>query len=312
MTDERVGVVGLGRMGTPILRHLVASRPGRVGAHDIDPSAEIRAVGSGAAWHPMSTDLARSVDIVVTALPGPGELRTVMTEMLPALRHGALWIDLTSGDPRLTAAIAVDAARAGIEVVSAPMGGSVEEATARSLTFYVGGDAHAVARATPVLDDLAGEEGIRHAGKRPQDGQIVKLLSNALWFAHAVAAGEALLLGTALGLRADRLGHLLRDGAGGSSFASHQLENLLDGDYLETFEISRVVEELDTIASLAHTTGTATRMLDVSAAVHRAASERYGPSLGELLGVRLLEDEANRRIRRGRPAEPSSTDTAGP
>ena len=64
-----------------------------------------------------------------------------MTETLPALRRGALWIDLTSGDPRLTEALAVDAARAGIEVVCAPMGGSAEGATARSLTFYVGRDA---------------------------------------------------------------------------------------------------------------------------------------------------------------------------
>jgi 3-hydroxyisobutyrate dehydrogenase len=289
-----LGIAGLGRMGAPIAQLLGRRFP--VHAFDVEPTragavADVR-------WQSSVPALAAASDVLVTVLPGPAELAGCLREALPALRPGALWLDLTSGDPAVTRGLADEAGGHGVAAVSAPMGGSVPEAAAGRLVFFVGGPASAVERALPVLQPLAGPDGIRRAGARAEDGQTVKLLANALWFTSAVAAAEAVLVGQGLGLRAAALHGLLRDSAGGSRFLDEHLGRLLDGDYLTTFGIDRVVEELDTVASMGRTAEVPTPVLDASAQLHRAALQRYGPELGELLAVKLLEERAGRQLRR--------------
>jgi len=55
----------------------------------------------------------------------------------------------------------------------------------------------------------------------------VKLLANSLWFANAVAASEAMLIGQGLGLSAANLQVLLRDSAGGSQYLEHHADRLV-------------------------------------------------------------------------------------
>lgn len=242
--------------------------------------------------------LAADSDVLVTVLPGPEELRAASAVALPALRPGALWIDLTSGDPVTTREFAARAERRGVAMVSAPMGGSVAEAASKELTFFVSGADDAVERAVPVLEVLATADGIRPVGRRVEDGQIVKLLANGLWFAQALAASEALLIGQGLGLDVDALHGFLRASAGGSRFLDDHAGRLLDGDLMASFGIDRVVEELDTIDRMRNLAGVDAPILTASVGHHHDALSQYGPALGELLGVRLLEDRAGRRLRR--------------
>jgi len=213
------------------------------------------------------------------------------------LRPDALWIDMTSGDPRVSDRLAAAVEALGVQVVSVPIAGSPLDAERRALTFFTGGPPSAKAAAAPLPQHLSIGGTVRDAGPRPGDAQTAKLLANALWFAIAVATSEALLLGRSLGLEPPALAALLCDSAGGSVFADRHLGPMLDGDPFATFGIDRVVEELDTVAALGTDTGTPMPVLGASAAVHRAALARYGPELGELLAVRWLEDEAGRRLR---------------
>lgn len=285
--------MGVGRMGEPIARTL--SSAFNVQVFDIDP--ERPRATPDLHWTASAPDLALASDILVTVLPGPHEMASALAEVLPRLRSGALWVDLTSGDPAVTRDLAAQAVDREIDVVSAPMGGSVAEASTRALTFFVGGTDAAVARAMPVLEELSQPDGVRRAGSRPEDGQIVKLLANGLWFAHALAASEAMLIGQGLGLAPADLHRLLRDSAGGSRYLDVHAERLLDGDYLTTFGIDRVVEELRTVSAMGRAARTTTPILDASQEAHEAALTRFGPDLGELLGVKLLEEQAGRILR---------------
>ena len=281
-------------MGTPIVRALSNRFP--VFAFDTDPRRQ--SAVPGGLWAASMKNLAAVADVVVTVLPGPGELHECMTEAIPALRPGTLWLDLTSGDPEVTRQLAEEAQHHDVEAVAAPMGGSVAEAAAGDLVFFVSGTDAAVARAHPILEVLSGPGGVRRAGARVEDGQIVKLLANGLWFANAVAASEAMLIGQGLGLAPGDLHELLRDSAGGSRFLEEHAGRLLNGDYLATFRFDRVVEELDTITAMGVAAQVSTPVLDTSARLHHTALERFGPALGELLAVKMLEEEARRRLRR--------------
>jgi 3-hydroxyisobutyrate dehydrogenase len=296
MSDERVvGLVGVGRMGTAILARLSVQHT--VLAHDAAPGRRSAVLAAGAEWVSDLRALGGRCTVLITVLPGPGELQQVMEAMLPRLRAGSLWIDCTSGDPRVTATLAAQARRRGMDVLSAPMGGSVAQAASGSLTFYISGPRRAVTRGRPILAELAADDGIRFVSERVEDSQTVKLLANALWFANAMAATEALLVGDGLGIEPERLRSLLQDGAGDSAALTNHLGRLLDGDYLETFGIDRVVEELRTVNELATVTETATPILDASEALHHAALREFGPTLGELLGARVLEARTGRLLR---------------
>ncbi|QZQ55568.1 NAD-binding protein [Curtobacterium sp. TC1] len=296
MGTGRIGVVGVGRMGAPIARAL--QRSFAIAVHDTDPGRMRAIEGDGIERCDSVEDLAGSCGVLVTVLPGPRDLDVVARSALPLLQAGSLWIDCTSGSPATTMSLAQDAAVWGVQVVSAPMGGSPAEAAATELGFFVSGADMAVERAIPILEHLAAVDRIRRVGDRVEDGQIVKLLANALWFANAAAASEAMLIGAKLGIPTEHLHRLLRVSAGSSRFLEHDADRLLDGDYLTTFGIDRVVEELDTVASLRADSGVDSPVLDASAALHRAALDRYGDALGELLAVRLLEERAHQQLRR--------------
>lgn len=274
----RIGVFGLGRMGTPIARALAQ----RWEVVTYDP-----AVAPG---EPLA--LAASVDVLVTVLPGVAELRQ-LAPVLGALRPGSLWLDLTSGDPRVYSELSALTKTQEIDVVGAPMAGGPAAAESQLLRFHVGGEASAVERARPLLEALGSVE---VAGEHPGDGQTAKLLANLLWFGQVVAVTEALLLGQSLGLDVRRLRDTLASGAGGSVFIDDYLDSLLAGDYLETFGIDRVVEELDTLASLAQQEGVPFELSRLVARLHREALERFGAVDGELLAAKLLEERAGRTL----------------
>ena len=284
---ERIGIIGLGRMGAPIAARL---RDGGFSVATWDTSVTATAAGA--------SELAGAADILVTILPGSPELREVMLRAdgaLAAIREGGLWLDLTSADPRVAREIAAAASARGVQSVGAPMGGGPKGAAAGELSFFVGGTATSIDRVKPLLA-LLGEK-VTVMGDDIGAGYTTKLLANTLWFGQAVAVAEALLLGQAQGLELRSLRDALEGSAGGSAFISQHLPALFDGDYLESFGIDRVVEELEAVRELAEQAGTPAELTTLVAQTHRDALAEFGAIEGELLGMKLLELRAGRELR---------------
>jgi 3-hydroxyisobutyrate dehydrogenase len=292
--SDRIGVLGVGRMGGPIARYLAAVGFD-VTVYDLEGG---RSAQAGTAISESARDLAESSDILITVLPGIPEIADAMIgadPLVESMRPGSLWLDFTSNDPRVARQIAERAAARGVESVGAPMAGGVDAAGTASLRFYPGGSPSAIDRVRPILDALGA---IQQVGDTIEAGYIAKLLANLLWFGQAVAVTEALLLGQALGLSPAALRDQLASSAGGSVFIDEYLDRLLDGDYLESFGIDRCVEELETLVSLARDSDSPFEVSSTVARVHREALERFGAIDGELLGSRLLEERAGRTLRR--------------
>lgn len=300
----RIALLGVGRMGLPIAGHLVAAGfP--VTAFDPNPSRAELAAAQGADVATSAPAAATAADVLLTVLPGPPEVRSALLGpegALAALPTGAIWLDLTSNDPRIASELAHVASTRSIAAVGAPMGGGISNAEAHTLRFYVGGDSDTVTRVEPILRTLAAPGGIDHVGPTIADGFTAKLLANLLWFGQATAVTEVLLLGKALGLSPERLRATLAASAGGSVFISDHLTSLLNGDYLEDFGIDRVVEELDTLSALAQEHGTPFDTNTTVVRLHREALERYGPIGGELLAAKLLEERAGTSLSGTPPA----------
>jgi 3-hydroxyisobutyrate dehydrogenase len=296
----RIGIVGLGRMGTPMCANLTkAGYP--VTANDIRPERREAARACGARWSADARELAMDADVLITVLPGPQEVRDVMLGpggLVDALSAGAAWIDLTSNAPAVVEPIRDRATARGIDVLEAPVGGGIPAAKAGTLQLFVGGEAKVFGRLLPILETLADPDRISHVGGHGA-GYTAKLLVNLLWFGQAVATAEALLLGQRAGIDVRTLQQVIAGSAASSDFIRRDLEALFSGNYLRTFGLDRVHEELSAITAMAREAGTPFELGDLVARTYERALTRYGAVDGELLAVALLEEEAGQRLRSG-------------
>lgn len=273
----------------------------RVTAGDRRAELESAVAGFGARWQGTAAAVAADADVLITMLPGPGEVHDVMAGpggALAALPPSATWIDMTSSSPAAGRVLAAAARARGIGVLDAPVGGGVPAAQDGTLQLFVGGEAAVLERHRPVLEVLADPHRIAHVGGYGA-GYLVKLLVNLLWFGQAVATAEALLLGRRAGLDLDVLRQALRGSAASSALIGQDLDALLDGDYLRSFGLDRCCEELAAVTGLAREYQVPSELSEVVERTYRRALNRYGSADGELLAVALLEEQAGLRLRHG-------------
>jgi 3-hydroxyisobutyrate dehydrogenase-like beta-hydroxyacid dehydrogenase len=265
-------------------------------AGDSRPDREAQVLAAGARWAPEPVLVAGAADVLITVLPGSEELRNAMATLIPALRAGASWIDMTSSSPAVGAELRDRLRDRGVECLDAPVGGGIPAARAGALQLFVGGRSEAVERHRRLLEALGSVE---HMGG-PGAGYTTKLLVNLLWFGQALATGEALLVAQRAGIDLEVLHGALTRSAARSEFIRRDLDALLDGDYLPTFGLDRCCEELDALETLAGDLELPFELSSLVARCYRRALERYGAVDGELLAVALLEEQAGTQLRRGR------------
>lgn len=267
-------------------------------AGDARPELERAVRQCGGHWRSTLAEVAAGAEILITMLPGAGEVRQVMagSGVLAAMPPGAVWIDMSSTSPVAGQELA-DAARArGVGVLDAPVGGGVPAARSGTLQVFVGGEVEVLDRCRPVLAALADPQRIIHVGGNGA-GYTVKLLVNLLWFGQAVATGEALLIARRAGIGLDVVRQTLADSAASTAFIRDDLGALLDGDYLTSFGLDRCCEELTAIADLARELGVPSQLTQTVEHTYQRALRRFGPVDGELMAVALLEEEAGLRLR---------------
>jgi 3-hydroxyisobutyrate dehydrogenase-like beta-hydroxyacid dehydrogenase len=312
-----VTLVGAGRIGLPVAGRLVAAGHW-VEVVDVRADLQVDVEAAGARWAGSTLAQLPADRVLITVLPGSPELRELMLGRpdepgpgaMALLARGSSWVDLTSAAPDLAVDLAAAAAEHGVRYIDAALGGGPQDARRGGMTLYVGGQASDVQRLRPVLKAFADPTRIHHLGDHGT-GYLTKLLINQLWFAQAVAIGEAMLLGADAGLAADRLAAVLDTSPAGSDFVHTHLPSLLAGDYLPTFGLDRVVEELDSLARMADSAGTPWSVSEHVAAVHRDALAHFGDVDGELLGVAWLEHLAGRNLSEPLPQTPRSAPAGG-
>jgi len=293
----RIGFVGVGRMGLPMCANLVAAGH-TVTAGDARAEAEQAVLQCGAHWRAQLAEVAADAEILITMLPGGGEVRQVMagSGVLAAMPSDAVWIDMSSTSPAAGRELAAAARARGVGVLDAPVGGGVSAARSGSLQVFAGGDVAVLDRCRPVLAALADPHRVIHVGGNGA-GYTVKLLVNLLWFGQAVATAEALLLARRAGIGLDVLRQTLATSAASTAFIRDDLGSLLDGDYLTSFGLDRCCEELTAIADLARELGVPSELTQTVEHMCQRALRRFGPVDGELMAVAMLEEEAGLRLR---------------
>jgi len=203
-----VAVIGLGAMGLPIARNLVAAGLDIVG---VEPSPERRAAANDFPVVGGLADCPES-EIVLVMVASPEQLTAVVDSAAESAVATSTWIISGTVGPDAVSAQAQRLQRGGARVVDAPVTGGVAGAVAATLTLFVSGGVEDIATAMPVLQALGSPETV---GTDLGDGQVMKLINQHLCTVHLAAAAEALSLAGRLGLDRDRALDLL--GRGGAA-----------------------------------------------------------------------------------------------
>ena len=206
----RVGFVGTGRMGAPMVRRLVdAGHEVRALGRTPDRCEAVRDLGAFAVTEPAA--VAEGADAVIVCVFTDQQARQVCLEsgLVAAMAPDAVLVIHTTGSPRTAETIAAQ----GAAVVDAPVSGGPHDIAAGRVTLFVGGEDDAVARVHPLLSTYG--DPVLHVG-RTGAGQLVKLINNALFAAQIGLVAEGVRLGGVLGISEPALLEALTHGSAGS------------------------------------------------------------------------------------------------
>jgi 3-hydroxyisobutyrate dehydrogenase-like beta-hydroxyacid dehydrogenase len=194
----RIGVIGTGEMGRPLVDRLLAAGH-EVAAFARRPEVRDELASAGVEVVDDLVALAASRDIVVLYVYSDEQVRDLALDggMVEAMAPGSLLAIGTTGSPETAVLIAERGASRGVHVVDIPASGGPQQVAAGALTVFVGGDEAAVEQARPLLD--AYTTTAVHFGP-VGSGQKVKLLNNLLFGAHVELAVQAARICQAMGL----------------------------------------------------------------------------------------------------------------
>ena len=198
----KIAFIGLGNMGGPMAANLVKAQH-QVMAFDLSAAAVDAAVDKGAKKVGSAAEAVKGAEVVVTMLPAGKHVREVYEkDVLPNVAKGTLLIDCSTIDVDSARHVGALAAKAGLEMIDAPVSGGVGGATAGTLTFMVGGSEAAFAKAKPILEKMG--KNIVHAGATG-NGQAAKICNNMILGVSMIAVSEGFMLAKRLGLDAQKL-----------------------------------------------------------------------------------------------------------
>ena len=215
-SQPTVGVIGAGRMGTPIIGHLVKKGFATV-ANDTNEARKSVVTGRGASWVANSAELAAQADVILVCVGFDAEVRALLAADGPLrqAKPGSIIAILSTVRPETVQALAAQGG--GLHIVDSTVCRGGEAADNGTLLSFVGGPADVVERLTPVLRAYSSD--VVHTGG-VGTAQVAKAANNLILWACLVADHEALALAQQYGMDIE----VLRRALMMSSAENHALE----------------------------------------------------------------------------------------
>ena len=254
-TYGQLGFIGLGAMGLPMARNLVAAGA-RVGLTGRTPAKAASLIDAGAVWHDSPRSLAADSGVIVLMLPDLPEVEAVLEGpdgiLAASPRDLVLVISSTSspdGVRALQQRLAGQTAGA-VRVVDAPVSGGTDGGHAGTLSIMVGGADADVARALPLLRACGTPVHLGPLGA----GQVAKACNQMIVASTILALGEAAVLADRSGLNLPVLFELLAGGYAGSRILDTRGERLVTEDYSPSGPAKYMIKDLDFATAIAAAT----------------------------------------------------------
>ncbi len=297
----KIGFVGLGIMGRPMVRNLLKGGH-EVVAFDIVPHLVDAAVADGAERGDSGREVAGLSELTITMLPdGPQVEEAVLGAggVLEGAGRGSLLIDMSSINPLVSQRIAAACSERGVDFLDAPVSGGEPKAIDGTLAIMVGGKPEVFERALPVLKlmgstvTLTGPAGA---------GNVTKLANQIMVACNIAAMGEALVLATQCGIDPEVVFQAVKSGLAGSTVLNAKAPMVLDRNFKPGFRICLHQKDLRNALLAAEANKVALPLTSLVQQMLMALMNQGKGDCDHSALVTFTEQLAGAEVKRGRPA----------
>jgi len=241
---ERVGFIGLGIMGSRMAANLRAAGFELTVWSRTTDAAAAWAERHGAKLAASPAKLAGECEVVITMVVDGEQVESVLLGpegVAAGAGKGLLCVDMSTISPTETRRLGSALGERGLRLVDAPVTGSSPRAEDGTLTIMAGGEKADVERAWPLFEAMG--ELVVHVGPLGQ-GEMLKLINNAVAAANLVTVGQALLLARATDVDLDALQEVLSAGSGGSAMLELKSGPMREHDYSTLFKLDHMLKDV--------------------------------------------------------------------
>jgi 3-hydroxyisobutyrate dehydrogenase len=246
----KTGFIGLGHMGNPIARRLLAHGY-QLSVYDMDPVKTQAIAEQGAGVAKNIIELARTCDVLLSSLTNDEVVRSVYSGtdgVFAAARSGTVVLEMSTISPESSRELHRLGKQNGIEVLDVAISGSTPAAEQGTLTLLVGGNQELFDAVEPIFQAFAKQYFLLGG---PGSGTSMKLVVNTLLGVGMQAIAEAVVLGEKAGLDRGRLLEVLSKTAVIAPAHVGKLPRVANNDYSPQFPLGLMNKDFQLILEAA-------------------------------------------------------------
>jgi L-threonate 2-dehydrogenase len=264
----KLGIVGVGIMGSAIARNLLASGFEVIG-FDIAAARRQELATMGGISARSAAEVAAGAEIILASLPSVAALEGTVAALLEEPQPNRVLAELSTLPIEAKLAARDALGRAGIATLDCPLSGTGAQAVTRDLVVYASGERVAYERCAPVFAVFAR---LSHYLGQFGNGSKMKFVANLLVAIHNVASAEAMVLGIKAGLDPSDIVKVIASGAGNSRIFELRAPLMAMAQYKPaSMKIDIWQKDMEVIGNFARSLGVATPLFAASAPLYNAA-----------------------------------------
>jgi 2-hydroxy-3-oxopropionate reductase len=233
---SKIGFIGLGIMGKPMVRNLRKAGHELV-VFDIFSKSVDEMVGDGIERGSSAKDVAARTGLVITMLPdGPEVEQAVLgpAGVLEGVHAGSTIVDMSSISPLVSQKMAAACKEKNVAFLDAPVSGGEPKAVDGTLAIMVGGDADTFSKVEPVLK-LMGSSAVLTGGVGA--GNVTKLANQIMVACNIAGMSEALVLANSCGVDSEVVFNAIKGGLAGSTVLNAKAPMVIARNFKPGFRI---------------------------------------------------------------------------
>ncbi len=226
---ERIAFIGTGRMGSHMVRNLVAAGY-KLCIHDKNSEKCEELIASGATWAESPQDAVSGAALTISMLGEHSDVEKLWLapgNILDSLSPKSILVDMSSSSVYVARRLAMQASKLGVMALDAPVSGGERGAREGSLNIMVGGSSDAYDLCLPIFRVLG--KTISHMGEAG-NGQLCALIGNIMVAANLVGTTEALMFSIRAGMDLEEVMKATISGSAASWIFSNHFQDILDGN----------------------------------------------------------------------------------
>lgn len=280
--------LGLGAMGYPMAARLARYSQSSGGRTLVWNRNAAKAVAHAAEHGTQAVTLSElgEADLLFTCLPTSAEVDELIGALSGHLKHGAVWVDCTSGHPDAAPRQREVLLSRGVKFLDAPVSGGVNGAQNANLTMMIGGPADEV---NAVRGHLPFAAKVIHVGETGA-GFAVKAVNNALLAVNLWAAGEGLAILTQSGVNLSAALEVINASSGRSNTTENLIgQRVLTREFPATFGLGLLAKDAGIAADMIQAVQGSAPVIAQVASLYRAASALIGAQEDHTAALKLIE-----------------------